>query len=96
MAITQQEADELELAFLNAFDSRLTEEQQAEPALKAWDRLFSLMERENNYSSKLGRETIDWQIGNWANDTTMVLHNAKRHEEFILTIHVRVVRGRNN
>ena len=41
------------------------------------------MERENNYSDQLGSNVLDWQIGNWANDLTMLLHNAGRYKELI-------------
>lgn len=83
MAVNQEEADIVDQAFIEAFDPSLTEEQQAERSFKAWNMLYALMERENNFSERLGIESIDWQIGNWANDTTMALHNAKRYEDCI-------------
>ena len=84
MAITQKEADELELLFMNAMPE-LGEGDGDNPkkAKEAWDYLLSFMERENNYTDHFGIESIDWQIGNWANDTAMALHNAKLYEEEI-------------
>ena len=52
-------------------------------SLAAWDQLLALMERENNYSDQLGSNVLDWQIGNWTNDLTMLLHNAGRYKELI-------------
>ena len=43
--------------------------------------LYSIMEGENNYSDKLGSDILDWQLGNWANDVTMALHNALDNQE---------------
>ena len=69
MAITQQEADEIEEQFLDAFS--FNGKVDTVLAKKAWDNLILLMKRENNLSDNLGLESIDWQIGNWANDLTM-------------------------
>ena len=44
---------------------------------------MQIMARENNMSDRLGVETIDWQIGNWANDTILALHNALLYEDEI-------------
>ena len=41
------------------------------------------MERENNYSDQLGSNILDWQIGNWASDLTMLLHNTGRYKDLI-------------
>ena len=82
MAITQKEADEIELAFIEAFNNP-TDEEKSGPALDAWNRLYALMERENRYTGELGIDTIDWQIGNWAGDVTLVLHNAQRYGDCI-------------
>ena len=80
MAITQQEADAIEEKFLDTFDAA---ESVALKAKEAWDALYALMKRENRFSDKLGIDTIDWQIGNWANDVTMELHNAGRYTDAI-------------
>ncbi len=80
MAITQNEADSIESKFLDAFEAT---EGVALKAKEAWDDLYALMKRENRFSRKLGVDTLDWQIGNWANDVTMELHNAGRYKESI-------------
>ena len=80
MAITQNEADAIEEKFLDAFDAA---EGGALKAKEAWDALYALMERENRFTDNLGIDTIDWQIGNWANDVTMELYNAGRYMEAI-------------
>ena len=41
------------------------------------------MARENNMSDHLGISSIDWQIGNWANDTVEFLRNARMYEDEI-------------
>lgn len=81
MAITQQEADDIEEQFLDAFP--FSGKTDTILAKKAWENLILLMERENNLSDNLGLDTIDWQIGNWANDLTMELHNAGKYKEAI-------------
>lgn len=58
-------------------------DETADKALKAWNLLWELMERENNFSNQLGSSVLDWQIGNWANDTTMLLQNTKRYKDVI-------------
>ena len=84
MGITQKEADALESEFLDAMpDTRDHSEDSARKLLAAWDHLVQIMARENNMSDRLGVKTIDWQIGNWANDTTMTVHNAHLYEEEI-------------
>lgn len=80
MAITQQEADAIEEKFIDAFEAA---EGVALKAKEAWDSLYALMKRENRFSDQLGIATIDWQIGNWANDVTMELHNAGRYTDAI-------------
>lgn len=80
MAITEQEAEKLEIGFLEAWDDP---KQAAQKSKEAWDYLVSLMERENNFSNKLGLEGIDWQIGNWANDVEIELMNAGRYKDVI-------------
>lgn len=81
MAITQEEADRIEGMFL---DAGLEEENMAAlKAKKAWDELYALMERENNFTNELGIDSIDWQIGNWADDLTIDLHNTRRYEELL-------------
>lgn len=84
MGITQKEADALEWEFINAMPkSGDYTKKSARKLLKAWNYLFSLMERENIFTDRLGIESIDWQIGNWANDTVEVIHNAQLYEEEI-------------
>lgn len=80
MSITQKEANEIEIKFMEAWNSS---DNCACKAKEAWDALIGLMERENNYSDSLGVESLDWQIGNWANDVTMELHNAGRYRDCI-------------
>lgn len=55
----------------------------ADKILYAWDYLYSIMLRENRFDGNLGNELIDWQIGNWAGDTDMVLWNSKRYTDVI-------------
>ena len=81
MAITQQEADNIEQEFLDALP--VGEEGDAKAAKKAWNHLVQIMACENNMTNNLGVESIDWQIGNWANDTTMALHKERLYEEEI-------------
>ncbi|MBO6108842.1 MAG: hypothetical protein J6P16_05505 [Eubacterium sp.] len=38
------------------------------------------MERENKLTENLGT-SIDWQIGNWAQDAAMIAHNARLYDE---------------
>lgn len=84
MGITQAEADALESEFLNAMpDIRDYSKDSAKKLLATWDHLVQIMARENNMSDRLGVETIDWQIGNWANDTILALHNALLYEDEI-------------
>ena len=84
MGITQKEADALESEFLDAMpDRRDYSKDSARKLLAAWDHLVQIMARENNMTDRLGIESIDWQIGNWANDTTMVVHNAHLYEDEI-------------
>lgn len=84
MGITQDEADALESEFLDAMpDIRDYSKDSARKLLAAWDHLVQIMARENNMSDRLGVENIDWQIGNWANDTVMALHNAHLYEDEI-------------
>lgn len=84
MGITQKEADALELEFTEAIpDICDYTKESAGKLLEAWNHLIELMARENNFTDRLGIESIDWQIGNWANDTTMALHNAYFYEEEI-------------
>ena len=84
MSITQQEADSLELAFMQAFPEYGDHSKEsAQKVFSAWNRLVRIMARENNMTDRLGIESIDWQIGNWANDTVMDLHNAHLYNEEI-------------
>lgn len=84
MGITQKEADALESEFLDAMpDMRDYSKDSARKLLAAWDHLVQIMTRENNMSDRLGVESIDWQIGNWASDTVEVIHNAYLYEEEI-------------
>lgn len=68
-------------------------DETADKTLAAWNLLWELMERENNFFDPLGSKVLDWQIGNWANDTTMLLQNTRRYQdviavnEWILKIH---------
>lgn len=84
MGITQEEADALEAEFLDAtHDTRDDPQDCAKRFLAAWNHLVQIMARENNMSDRLGVETIDWQIGNWANDTTLEALNAHLYEDVI-------------
>ena len=51
--------------------------------ITARNHLVQIMARENNMSDSLGIESIDWQIGTWANDTVSVAHNARLYEDEI-------------
>lgn len=82
--ITLEEAKRIDREFAEAIEmENISRRQAAEMMYAAWQDLFSLMERENNYSNKLGSDILDWQIGNWASDVTMVLHNAGLYEACI-------------
>lgn len=85
MAVTQNEADDIEKRFMDAFPDNDNDHSvaTARRVIAAWDYLYSVMERENNFSRVLGADTIDWQIGNWANDTTMFAQNAHLYDEVI-------------
>ncbi|MBQ9327916.1 MAG: hypothetical protein IJ225_05215 [Solobacterium sp.] len=56
---------------------------QAREIHSAWKYLWSVMEKEQNFSEHLGNEDIDWQIGNWAQDTSEVLLNNRLYKEAI-------------
>ena len=84
MSITQQEADNLELEFMESMPQyRDYSKESALKLLDVWNQLVRIMARENNMTDQLGIESIDWQIGNWANDTVEVVHNAHLYEEEI-------------
>ena len=84
MAITEKDEELIEYAFVMAFLPDLPQNTEtANKALMAWNKLWELMERENNFSSQLGSDVLDWQVGNWANDLTMLLHNAGKYKELI-------------
>ena len=84
MAITERDEERIEYAFLMAFSPDLPEnDETADKALEAWNLLWELMERETNFSNQLGSNVLDWQIGNWANDTTMLLQNTSRYKDVI-------------
>lgn len=84
MAITERDEERVEYAFVMAFLPDLPEnDETADKALEAWNLLWGLMERENNFSDQLGSNVLDWQIGNWANDTTMILQNTRRYKDVI-------------
>ena len=84
MGITQAEADAIESGFLEAIpDDNDYSEESARRVLGAWDHLVQVMERVNNRVDNIGFDTIDWQIGNWANDTVEIVHNARLYEDEI-------------
>ena len=84
MAITVKDEELIEYGFVMAFLPGLPQNTEtAKKALAAWDQLLALMERENNYSDQLGSNVLDWQIGNWTNELTMLLHNAGRYKDLI-------------
>ncbi len=84
MAITQEEADRIESEFLDAMPHENDYSMEtAGKVLAAWNNLVQIMVRDNNMTDRLGVETIDWQIGNWANDTVEFVHNAGMYEEEI-------------
>jgi len=92
MAITEKDEELIEYGFVMAFLPGIRRDTEiAEKAIMAWKQLWDLMERENNYSNQLGSRVLDWQIGNWANDLTMLLHNAGRYEELI-TVNEQILR----
>lgn len=85
MAVTERDEERTEYAFVMAFLPELPEnDETADKALAAWNLLWKLMERENNFSEQLGSSVLDWQIGNWANDATNLLHNARRYKDLIV------------
>ena len=86
MAITAEIAEKIEEKFMEAFhyDSYgFSSQEDPKQAYEAWNYLWSVMEQENNFTNKLGSKLIDWQIGNFANDTTMALHNGGMYKELI-------------
>lgn len=84
MGITQEEADLIESEFMSSFPQKGDySKESARKVVAAWNHLVRVMARENNMSCRLGVESIDWQIGNWANDTTMTAYNARLYEDVI-------------
>lgn len=84
MAITEKDEELIEYGFVMAFLPDLPRNSETvNKALGAWNLLWKLMKRENSFSRYLGSDVLDWQIGNWANDLTMLLHNARKHKELI-------------
>lgn len=84
MGITRKEADALESEFMSAMpEGQDYSRESAIKLLEAWNHLIEIMVREKDMTDKLGVESIDWQIGNWANDTVMAAHNAGLYEEEI-------------
>ncbi len=84
MAITEIDEELIELGFEEAFSVDESKEiEMADKAMTAWNNLWALMIRENNFSNKLGSKVLDWQIGNWAQDLCMTLHNAGRYQDLI-------------
>lgn len=84
MLITRREEFEIEYGFQKAFKTDLPEnEDMAMQAIVAWNRLWELMVKYNNFSTKFGSDIIDWQIGNWANDVCMILYNTQKYEKLI-------------
>ena len=74
-----------EYGFVKAFLPGLPQNKEtAKKAIVAWKSLLELMRREDNYSNRLGSSVLDWQIGNWANDLTMLVHNAGCYNELIM------------
>lgn len=71
MAITEKDEERIEYAFVMAFLPELPmNDETADKALKAWNQLWDLMERENNFSNQLGSSVLDWQI--WSMDSHTV------------------------
>lgn len=82
--ITREEASVIEQKFLAADEAAGANYREGGIRFaEAWQHLWSVMERENNFSDSLGNAILDWQIGNWAGDGTMYLHNARMYEELI-------------
>ena len=54
--------EKIESEFLNAFDME-NHLEMSKGLLFAWNQLWELMTRENNFSNALGSEVLDWQIG---------------------------------
>ena len=80
--ITTEEAERIDGEFAEAFAiETVSTRQAADKMYDACQNLYSIMERENNYSDKLGSDILDWQLGNWENDVTMALHNALDNQE---------------
>lgn len=82
--ITMEEVERIDGKFGDAYGMEYDDcISAAEKMYEAWQELYALMERENNYSDELGSDILDWQIGNWANDAVMMLHNAELSEKCI-------------
>ena len=82
MSLKQKEADDLCKMFYDAVDEN-GYDQDPVAMKKAWDKLWSYMIRENNFTDSFGIESLDWQIGNWAGDTVIALLNGQMYEESI-------------
>ena len=84
MSISRREAEQLDHEFLEAFSEQGDySKESAQKAIDAWDNLVRIMRREKNMSNRLGIESIDWQIGNWANDCEEKAWNAHMYEDVI-------------
>lgn len=84
MAITEKDEELIEYGFIMAFLPDLPRnDETADKVLAAWNQLWTLMIRENNFSDMLGSSVLDWQIGNWANDVTVYLNNVGRYRDVI-------------
>ncbi len=83
--ITELEAERIEKEFDTVdMDANCNSREFGRRFATAWNHLWSVMEREKNFSDNLGSNILDWQIGNWAGDGSMYLHNAAMYEELIL------------
>lgn len=84
MAITENEEKLIESGFVTVFSPESPENTvTAKKAITAWEQLLLLMKKENNYSNLLGSSVLDWQIENWANELTDLLHNTEQYEDLI-------------
>lgn len=84
MAITERDEELIEYEFVMAFLPHLPKNNEtADKALSAWNQLWELMKRENNFSNELGSSVLDWQIGNWVQDVCVLLHNTARYKDEI-------------
>lgn len=73
-------------SFCAAFEEGVREvdvQKSADLLWVAWGELWKLLGEEGIRSAEVAEKKIDWQFGNWANDTDEALNNAQRYSDEI-------------